>query len=220
MLVVHCCVAGLMDCRAAKGNLPALVTRPLAFVMFLQDICVNCSRVFHRACSQFGCDQDVGALKPLSSDPQGSLDALGRQLLFCSWHKPGQWRAINDFNLKGIGRSGVRGIRWEFLLDDVLVKGRDKITKDAVWGTKDRGINFKVGVKDWLFSFCVLSSLLHRVGLITVLSPVARMPKADTTWAFAMRRALGCSRTWQKRWDTIDSQLLQGTGTLRRGCEW
>lgn len=65
--------------------------------------------------------------------------------------------------------------------------------------TKDRAVNFKEGVKDSLFSFRVLSSRLCRVGLIAVLSPVARMPKAGITWAFAMRRALECSRTWQKR---------------------
>jgi len=47
-----------------RGIFPSWVaSTSVAFVMFLQDFCVNCNRAVHRACSEFGCEQDVGAVK-------------------------------------------------------------------------------------------------------------------------------------------------------------
>lgn len=58
---MHCCVDGL---RLPRGIFqPVAASTSLAFVMFSQAFCVNCSRAVHRACSEFGCDQDVGAVE-------------------------------------------------------------------------------------------------------------------------------------------------------------
>lgn len=59
--VVHCCIEGLLLPRGIFQPLAASTS--VAFVMFLQDFYMNCSRAVHRACSEFGCDQDVGAVK-------------------------------------------------------------------------------------------------------------------------------------------------------------
>lgn len=96
------------------------------------------------------------------------------------------------------------------------------------YGLRDKGVNFKVGVKDSLFSFHVLSSLLHRVGLIAVLSLWLGCPKQvprgcllwEGPWSAAepgrsneTLPAVSCCREQERSGET--SSVTRGDGRYR-----